>query len=212
MTMDETWMHHFTLESNQQSAEGTAAGESRPKQPKIQTSAGKVLGPVFWNVQGILFINYLEKGRTINRKYYRALLVHLKEEIAKKQPQMKKKKVLFHQDNALCHKLIAMMTKLHELHFKLLLHPPYSPNMIPAVTGCLHTTKVLGLTNKTTFPKSCFISKAQNLLSDVLVTFVVHTLLSLDLQCLDCMGKKEKINKKCEIIIWTFQLTVFPLT
>ena len=42
------------------------------------------------------------------------------------------KKVLFHQDNVLCHKLIAMMTKLHELHFKLLQHPPYSPDLSPS--------------------------------------------------------------------------------
>ena len=33
--------------------------------------------------------------------YYMAILVRLKEEITKKRPQMKKKKVLFHQDNAL---------------------------------------------------------------------------------------------------------------
>ena len=55
--------------------------------------------------------------------------MHIKEEIVKKQSQMKKKKVLFHQDNAPCHKLIAMMAKLHELHFKLLPHPPYSPDL-----------------------------------------------------------------------------------
>ena len=36
------------------------------------------------------FNDYLEKGRTINSKYYIALLVYLKEEIAKKWPQMKK--------------------------------------------------------------------------------------------------------------------------
>ena len=42
---------------------------------------------------------------------------------------MKKKKVLLHQDNALCHKSIIIMGKLHELHFKLLLHPPYSPDL-----------------------------------------------------------------------------------
>ena len=45
---------------------------------------------------------------------------------------MKKKKVLFHQDNAPCHKLIATMAKLHELHFKLLLHPPYSQDLAPS--------------------------------------------------------------------------------
>ena len=43
-----------------------------------------------------------------------------------------KKKVLFHQDNALCHKSIAKMAKLHELVFKLLPHPPYSPNLAPS--------------------------------------------------------------------------------
>ena len=92
VTMDETWIHHFTLESNQLSAECTAVDENRPKRPKTQASAGKVLASVFWDVQGIFFIDYLEKGRTINSEYHIALLVHLKEETAKKWPQMKKKK------------------------------------------------------------------------------------------------------------------------
>ena len=57
--------------------------------------------------------------------------MHLKE-IDKKQPQMKRKKVLFHQDNAPCHKSIAMMAKLHELLFKLLPHSPYSSDLAPS--------------------------------------------------------------------------------
>ena len=57
-------------------------------------------------------------------------MVHLKEEITKKRPQIKKKKVLFHQGNAPCHKLIAMIAKLHELHFKLLLDPHNSPGRL----------------------------------------------------------------------------------
>ena len=44
--MDETWIHHFTPESNRQSAEWTAAGGSRPK---MKTSTGKVLASVFWD-------------------------------------------------------------------------------------------------------------------------------------------------------------------
>ena len=94
----------------------------------MQTSAGKVLAFVFWDAQGILFINYLEKGRIINSEYYIALLVCLKEEITKNWPQMKKKKVLFHQDNAPCHESIPTMTKLYEL----LLHPPCSPDLAPS--------------------------------------------------------------------------------
>ena len=98
----------------------------------MQTSADKVLASIFWDEQGILFINYLEKERTINSEYCVALLVHLKEEITKQRPQMKKKKVLFHQDNLPCHKLITTMAKLHELHFELLLHPPYSSDLAPS--------------------------------------------------------------------------------
>ena len=43
-----------------------------------------------------------------------------------------KKKVFFYQDNVPCHKSIAMMAKLHELHFELLLHPPYFPDLAPS--------------------------------------------------------------------------------
>ena len=57
------------------------------------------------------------------------LLVHLEEEIAKNRPQIKKKKVLFHQENPACHKSIGTMAKLHKLHFELLPHPPYSPDL-----------------------------------------------------------------------------------
>ena len=99
---------------------------------KMQISAGKVLVSVFWDAHGILFIDYLEKGRNINSEYYIALLVSLKKEIAKKRPQMKKKKVLFHQDNTPCHKSIATMAKLHELNFKLLPPPPYSLDLAPS--------------------------------------------------------------------------------
>ena len=89
--MYETWTYQSTPESKRQAAEWTAAGESLPQRPKMQTSAGKILGSVFWDAQGILFIDYLEKGRTINSEFYIALLVRLKEEITKKRPQIKKK-------------------------------------------------------------------------------------------------------------------------
>ena len=97
----------------------------------MQPSTVKVLASVFWDAQGILFIDYLDKERTINSKYYIALLVHLNEEIAKKQPHMKKKCSF-----TKCHKSIAMMANLHELHFELLPHPLFSrskPDRLMAV-------------------------------------------------------------------------------
>lgn len=132
VTVDETWIHHFTPESSRQSAEWRTTGESRPKRPKTQQLAGKVMASVFWDANGIIFIDYLEKGKTINSDYYMVLLDRLKAEIAKKRPHMKKKKVIFHQDNAPCHKSIKTMTKFNELGFQLLPHPPYSPDLAPS--------------------------------------------------------------------------------
>ena len=81
---------------------------------------------------GILFIDYLEKGKTINSDYYMALLDRLSAEIKKKRPHVQKKKVLFHQDNAPCQKSMKTMFKLNKLSIKLLPHPPYSPNLAPS--------------------------------------------------------------------------------
>ena len=32
-------------------------------------SAGKVMGSLFWNDRGLIFIDYLQKGKTINVEY-----------------------------------------------------------------------------------------------------------------------------------------------
>ena len=58
--------------------------------------------------------------------------MRLKNEIGEKRLQMKKKEVLFHQDNAPCHKSLATMTKLNELSFELLSHQPYSLDLAPS--------------------------------------------------------------------------------
>ncbi|KAF8773952.1 Mariner Mos1 transposase like protein [Argiope bruennichi] len=45
---------------------------------------------------------------------------------------MVKKKVLFHKDNALVHKVVTVIAKLHELKFKIVPYAPYSPDMVPS--------------------------------------------------------------------------------
>ena len=104
VTMNETWIHHYTPGTKRSSAEWTAAGESHPKRPKAQHWAGKVMASVFWDPHGILFIDYLKKGKIIKSDYYMALRDRLSEEIKKKRPHMQKKKVLSHQNNASYHK------------------------------------------------------------------------------------------------------------
>ena len=68
ITMDETSIHHYTPESKQQSKQWTEASCSAPKKTRSILSAGKVMASVFWDAEGILFIDCLEKGKTITGK------------------------------------------------------------------------------------------------------------------------------------------------
>jgi histone-lysine N-methyltransferase SETMAR len=70
----------------------TEAACSAPKKTRSVPSAGKVLASVFWDAEGFLFIDYLEKGKTISRKYYSNLLTRLDEKICEKRPGLQKKK------------------------------------------------------------------------------------------------------------------------
>lgn len=132
VTMDETWIHHYTPESKIQSKQWTGHGESFPKKAKTIQSAGKVMASVFWDAKGILLIDYLEKGRSITGQYYATLLDQLKAAIKRKRPGMAKKKVLFHMDNAPAHSSATVQQKLTELKFEIVPHPPYSPDLAPS--------------------------------------------------------------------------------
>ena len=141
ITMNETWIHHFTPESKRASAEWRGEGKSRPKRPKTQQSAGEVTASVFWDMHGILLIDFLPKGQTINSDYYIALLDRLEDAIKKKMPRMAKKKPLFQLDNAPVHKSIKTMAKLNDLRFELLPQPPYSPVWPHQTSTCLQISK-----------------------------------------------------------------------
>jgi len=45
----------------------------------VQNSAGKVLTSICWDQDGIILIDYLPKGQTINAEYQSSLLVKLKD-------------------------------------------------------------------------------------------------------------------------------------
>lgn len=87
VTVDETWIHHYTPEIKQ----GTYKGEPTTKNMKSLLSAGKVMATVFGNVKGTLLVDYLEKDRTINVEFYANLLDHLKQKIIEERPGLREK-------------------------------------------------------------------------------------------------------------------------
>ena len=69
--------------------------------PKKIPSAGKVLASIFWDRDGILLIDYLPKGQTINMKYYSSQLVQLKDILKEKRCRKVTKGVLFLHENVM---------------------------------------------------------------------------------------------------------------
>jgi len=61
-----TWVHHFTPETKEQSKQWIERGESGPKKANTTLWTGKVMASVFWDARGVIFIDYLQKGKTIN--------------------------------------------------------------------------------------------------------------------------------------------------
>jgi len=104
--MDETWLYHYEPERKQESMDWRHSGSPRPPKFRVQESAGKVLASDFWDQDGILLIDYLPKGQTINMEYYSSLLVHLKG-ILKKKRRGVTKRVMFLHDNAPAHRALA---------------------------------------------------------------------------------------------------------
>ena len=74
LTQDECWIHRFEAETKRQSMQWKNHSSPPPKKVKVVSSAGKVMASVFWDAKGVAFIDYLQKGRTINGEYYANLL------------------------------------------------------------------------------------------------------------------------------------------
>lgn len=66
----------------QQSLQCIAEGEPSPKKAKFVHSAEKVMASDFWD--SWIWIEYLEKGKTINGQYYANWLQRLGVEVNKK--------------------------------------------------------------------------------------------------------------------------------
>ena len=90
------------------------------------------MASVFWDSQGVIMMDYLEQGRTINGAYYAAELRRLRQEIARKTRGKLTQGVLLLQDNAPAHTSQVAMTAATECGFEVFPHPPYSPNMVPS--------------------------------------------------------------------------------
>ena len=75
---------------------------------------------IYWDQDGILLIDYLSKGQTINAEYYSPLLAQLKDILKEKRPGKDTKGVLILHDNAPANRAIATQKQMAYLGFQCL--------------------------------------------------------------------------------------------
>lgn len=78
VTGDETWVHHYQPESKQASMQWKHKDSPTPTKFKVLPSAGKVMATVFWDMKGVLLIEFQEHGRSVTAASYCSLLERLK--------------------------------------------------------------------------------------------------------------------------------------
>ncbi|GBP78777.1 Mariner Mos1 transposase [Eumeta japonica] len=89
-------------------------------------------GDNFWDSKGVLLIDYLPKGTTMNGQCYANLLAQAREAVVQKRCGKLSRGVLFLQDNASVHTARVSRQALKETGFSEIDHPPYSPDLAPS--------------------------------------------------------------------------------
>jgi len=85
VTMDETWLYHYDLETNQQSMEWRHSGSPcPPKIPSAKLSLEKFSPPFLGTKTASSASIIFQKGQAINAEYYWSLLVQLKDILKEK--------------------------------------------------------------------------------------------------------------------------------
>lgn len=132
VTGDETWLHHYDPESKQESMQWRHRDSPPPVKYRSVPSAKKVMATIFWDVKGLLLIDYLPHGTTITGDYYAGLLRNLRDSIKQNRRGKLSAGVLLLHDNAPVHRARISQAAFQQCGFEELPHPPYSPDLAPS--------------------------------------------------------------------------------
>ncbi|GFR88170.1 transposase [Elysia marginata] len=129
VTGDETWIHHYDLESKRQSMEYRHKSSPSPRKFKVVASARKVMLTVFWDSEGIVHIEFLKQRNTVNSERYISTLRKFSVRLNRARPT---EHAILHHDNARPHTSRQTEEALHKRNFVVLPHTSYSSDLAPS--------------------------------------------------------------------------------
>lgn len=132
ITCDESWFFTYDPETKRQSMHWKSPKSPRMKKARMSKSKFKAMMIVFFDIQGIIHVEWVPEGQTVTQHYYLEVLTRLREKIRRKRPELwKENSWVLHQDNAPAHSAFSVKTFLANHNIPVLEHPPYSPDLAP---------------------------------------------------------------------------------
>lgn len=132
VTGDETWMAYITPETKQQSMEWRHSTSPKKVKFKQTISARKIKCTVFWDRKGVLLVDVLPRGDTINSETYCETLKKLRRAIQNKRRGMLSKRIVLLHNNARPHVANRTQGLITSFGWEQFDHPPYSPDLVPS--------------------------------------------------------------------------------
>ena len=159
VTGDESWIFEYDPLTKRQSLEWKSASSPRPKKARLFKSKIKVMLIVFFDVHGIVHLEFLPQGQTINQNVYKDILRRLMRSVREKRRELwETKSWLLHHDNAPAHNALSIRQFLAENNIAVLEQPPYSPDLAPC--DFFLFSKLKGVIKGTRFQDSKAITTA----------------------------------------------------
>jgi hypothetical protein len=158
VTGDETWVHHDDPENKRYSMEYHHKRSPVPKKFQAKASAGKVMLTLFWNSEGVVRADFLQKSATMDSEHYIETIKGPRKRIMKKGAEIDD--VLLQQDNARPHTSAAISDAIACLGFTVLPRQAYGSDLTPR--------------NFHLFPKLKEDLRGQNFSADEEVKAAVH--------------------------------------
>jgi len=110
-TCDESWFFQYDLESKRQSMHWKSPSSPRQKKGPQSKSKCKEMMIVFFDIRGIVHVEWVPEGQTVNHVYYKEVLTNLRERVRRRRPEMwKHGSWVLHQENAPAHNAQSVKT------------------------------------------------------------------------------------------------------
>src|SRR3954469_8691334 len=122
--------NHFTPETKRSSMQWKHVTFPSPKKFRVQSLAGKVMATVFWDIKGVLLLDFLERNHTVTGQHYSDQLEEqLHPSIRSKRRGLLSKGVVLQHNNVRAHTANVTSSTSTKLGWEVLVHPPYSPDL-----------------------------------------------------------------------------------